>query len=160
MHDIRAVRADPAAFDAALARRGLPPQSAAILEIDQKRRNKVRQLEVIRNAVNSLSRWVGKEARSESPFLSFASIPNLEEFNNTQFQEYFNDSILRDLKNIRHPNVEHIRLAVAAIKRLAPRIEPELKSLDIIISDLLSELPNVLDPDVPAGADETANVVV
>ena len=28
MHDIRAVRADPAAFDAALARRGLPPASA------------------------------------------------------------------------------------------------------------------------------------
>ncbi len=27
MHDIRAIRADPAAFDAAMARRGLPPVS-------------------------------------------------------------------------------------------------------------------------------------
>ena len=31
MHDIRAIRADPAAFDAAMARRRLPPKAADIL---------------------------------------------------------------------------------------------------------------------------------
>ena len=38
MHDIRAVRADPAAFDAALARRGLPPVSEQIVRLDAERR--------------------------------------------------------------------------------------------------------------------------
>ncbi len=31
MHDIRLIRADPEGFDAALARRGLPPAAEAIL---------------------------------------------------------------------------------------------------------------------------------
>ena len=38
MHDIRAIRDDPAAFDAALARRGVPAQSAALLAADDDRR--------------------------------------------------------------------------------------------------------------------------
>jgi seryl-tRNA synthetase len=38
MHDIRLIRDDPAAFDAALARRGLPPSAARILALDGARR--------------------------------------------------------------------------------------------------------------------------
>ena len=38
MHDIRFIRDNPEAFDAALKRRGLPAASAAILELDGKRR--------------------------------------------------------------------------------------------------------------------------
>ena len=38
MHDIRLIRTDPAAFDAAMARRGLPAQSSLILELDEARR--------------------------------------------------------------------------------------------------------------------------
>jgi seryl-tRNA synthetase len=38
MHDIRAIRDNPAAFDAALARRGLAPLSAELLAIDEARR--------------------------------------------------------------------------------------------------------------------------
>lgn len=38
MHDIRAIRDDPAAFDAALARRGLPPAAAGVLATDAERR--------------------------------------------------------------------------------------------------------------------------
>ena len=38
MHDIRALRADPAAFDAGWASRGLAAQSPAILELDRKLR--------------------------------------------------------------------------------------------------------------------------
>ena len=34
MHDIRAVRADPVAFDAALARRGMEPVSPTLLKLD------------------------------------------------------------------------------------------------------------------------------
>jgi seryl-tRNA synthetase len=39
MHDIRAIREDPAAFDAALARRGLPASSHNVLELDANRRD-------------------------------------------------------------------------------------------------------------------------
>ena len=38
MHDIRAIRADPAAFDAAMARRGVALVSAALLAQDADRR--------------------------------------------------------------------------------------------------------------------------
>ncbi|MFZ9198509.1 MAG: serine--tRNA ligase, partial [Paracoccaceae bacterium] len=41
MHDIRAIRENPAAFDAALARRGLAPMSPAILALDNDRRAKI-----------------------------------------------------------------------------------------------------------------------
>ena len=39
MHDIRAIRENPAAFDAALARRGDAPVSSEILELDSQRRS-------------------------------------------------------------------------------------------------------------------------
>ena len=38
MHDIRIIRDDPAAFDAALARRGFAPSSAELLALDEARR--------------------------------------------------------------------------------------------------------------------------
>ncbi|MDR3435997.1 serine--tRNA ligase [Telmatospirillum sp.] len=38
MHDIKLIRDNPQAFDEALARRGVPPSSARILELDQRRR--------------------------------------------------------------------------------------------------------------------------
>jgi len=38
MHDIRAIRADPAAFDAALARRGAAPEAARVLALDTEQR--------------------------------------------------------------------------------------------------------------------------
>lgn len=38
MHDIKAIRADPAAFDAALARRGIAPAAARLLTIDRELR--------------------------------------------------------------------------------------------------------------------------
>ena len=41
MHDIRVIRDDPAAFDAALARRGLAPMSPEILSLDAERRTRI-----------------------------------------------------------------------------------------------------------------------
>ena len=38
MHDIRSIRENPQAFDAALKRRGLEAMSASLLAIDEKRR--------------------------------------------------------------------------------------------------------------------------
>ena len=41
MHDIRTIRENPAAFDAALARRGLPAMSPQLLALDEGRRVKI-----------------------------------------------------------------------------------------------------------------------
>eukprot|EP01031_Cornospumella_fuschlensis_P050683 gene50683-61992_t len=59
MHDIRAIRENPAAFDAALARRGLAPMSPAILALDNNRRAKILASETAAAAQNAASKEVG-----------------------------------------------------------------------------------------------------
>jgi seryl-tRNA synthetase len=59
MHDIRIVRADPAAFDAALARRALPPAAEAILEQDNIRRAAQTALQELQARRNQLSKEIG-----------------------------------------------------------------------------------------------------
>ncbi len=59
MHDIRTLRDAPDAFDAALARRGLPPMAAALLEIDGRRRAAIAAAEAALAARNAASKEVG-----------------------------------------------------------------------------------------------------
>ncbi|KFI33958.1 seryl-tRNA synthetase [Haematobacter missouriensis] len=59
MHDIRAIRDNPAAFDAALCRRGLSPMSSDILAIDEERRARIRVAEEAQAAQNAASKQVG-----------------------------------------------------------------------------------------------------
>ena len=67
MHDIRTVRDDPAAFDAALARRGFPAQAAALVSLDEARRAAVAEAQGSQTRRNELSKQVGqaKTARDE-----------------------------------------------------------------------------------------------
>ena len=59
MHDIRAIRDNPAAFDAALSRRGLPAMSSHLLAIDEARRAKIHGAESAQAASNAASRAAG-----------------------------------------------------------------------------------------------------
>jgi seryl-tRNA synthetase len=59
MHDIRKVRENPEAFDAALARRGLAPQSAALLALDNLRREAIAIGEGALAKRNALSKEIG-----------------------------------------------------------------------------------------------------
>ena len=59
MHDIRAIRENPAAFDAALARRGLAGMSSEILALDNDRRAKILAAETAQAAQNAASKDVG-----------------------------------------------------------------------------------------------------
>ena len=59
MYDIRAIRDNPAAFDAGLARRGLAPQSAAILALDEARRACILAAETAQAERNAASKDVG-----------------------------------------------------------------------------------------------------
>jgi len=60
MHDIRAIRENPDAFDAALAMRGAAPMSAEILAIDESRRAKITSAEQALAERNAASKEVGR----------------------------------------------------------------------------------------------------
>jgi seryl-tRNA synthetase len=59
MHDIRQIRETPAAFDAALSKRGLSGMSGEILAIDEARRAKIQAAEEALAARNAASKQVG-----------------------------------------------------------------------------------------------------
>lgn len=65
MHDIRLIRENPAAFDAALARRGLDPASAAILEIDARSRSIKTELQTGQSRRNEASKAIGQAMASK-----------------------------------------------------------------------------------------------
>jgi len=64
MHDIRAIRDTPDAFDAAMARRGLGPQSPAILALDEDRRACIAAAEAAQADRNAASKDVGRAKAS------------------------------------------------------------------------------------------------
>jgi seryl-tRNA synthetase len=123
MHDIRTLRSDPAAFDAAMARRGLPPQADFILDLDRTRRDRLTRLQEAQARRNALSKQVGQLRRQGG---SSAAL-----------------------------EADSARLAeeMAEDERGAADMDARIKAI-------LEGLPNILDADVPDGADETANVVL
>ncbi|MCU6452799.1 serine--tRNA ligase [Sphingomonas sp. A2-49] len=88
MHDIRAIRDDPAAFDAALARRGLPPHAAALVALDDARRGAIAAAQEAQTRRNELSKGIGQakaakdEARAQALMAEVAALkdalPTLE----------------------------------------------------------------------------------
>ena len=68
MHDIKSIRDNPAAFDAALKRRGLAPLSASLLAIDEKRRAAIMASEQAQARRNSASKEIGdaKKAKDDA----------------------------------------------------------------------------------------------
>ena len=123
MHDIRAIRADPGAFDRAMERRGLPPQSDATLQLDAARKAAISGSEEKQARRNVLSREIGGRRRAGQETASM--------------------------------EIEVVRLRdeVSSADAEAKRLEAEQR-------DLLAGLPNVLDPGVPDGRDESHNVVL
>ena len=59
MHDIRLIRDDPAAFDAALARRGVDAVSGSILALDSARRAVATAMQEAQNRRNEASKLIG-----------------------------------------------------------------------------------------------------
>lgn len=59
MHDIKAIRDNPQAFDAGLARRGLAPLSASLLALDESKRDTMQKLQDAQSRRNALSKEIG-----------------------------------------------------------------------------------------------------
>src|SRR6201989_3645508 len=68
MHDIKAIRDNPAAFDRALERRGLAPLSASLRAIDKGRRAAILASEQAQARRNAASKEIGdaKKAKDEA----------------------------------------------------------------------------------------------
>ena len=108
MHDIRTIRADGAAFDAALARRFLPPAADDIIARDTTRRAVQTALQDRQAPRNALS----------------------------------------------------LEAEATALGNEMAAMEQQAAALDAEIRTTLAAIPNILDPDVPDGRDESANVVL
>ncbi|WP_322963543.1 serine--tRNA ligase [Sphingomonas fuzhouensis] len=89
MHDIRLIRDDPAAFDAALAKRGAAPQADTLIAIDERRRAIIAEAQGAQTRRNDLSKQIGQakaakdEARAQGLMDEVAALkaklPELEE---------------------------------------------------------------------------------
>ncbi|MGH7067802.1 MAG: serine--tRNA ligase [Acetobacteraceae bacterium] len=123
MHDIRVVRAGPADFDAALARRGLPPAAEVLIARDAERRALLTRLQERQARRKLISREVAAARRDGG------QTGGLE------------------------AEATHLRGEIEALETAAAKLDEELRKN-------LAQLPNRLDPAVPDGADERANVVL
>ena len=64
MHDIKAIRDNPDAFDAALKRRGLEPLSASLIALDEKRRVAIQASEQAQARRNAASKEIGEAKKA------------------------------------------------------------------------------------------------
>ncbi|MGD1876209.1 MAG: serine--tRNA ligase [Kiloniellaceae bacterium] len=123
MFDLRWIREEPAAFDAAMTRRGLAPLSAEVLALDARRREAQTALQTLQTRRNEASKAIGEAKRKgEDAAAAMAEVAGLKD-----------------------------EMAAA---------EESERALGVELQDLLSGLPNAPLPEVPEGADESANVEV
>ncbi len=127
MHDIRWIRDNPEAFDRGLARRGLAPEAARLIERDERRRATIVKAEQAQARRNAASKEIGEakkvkdEARAQALMAEVtelkALIPALEAEEKAASQEL--DDALAAIPNLpldevpdgadEHGNVEHHR---------------------------------------------------
>ena len=108
MHDLKIIRDEPAAFDAGLARRGMEPVAARILDLDEKRRALTTRMQEAQARRNEASKAIGKamgqgdtetaEALKAEVAELKASMPALEEEERAVGEEL--DGLLAALPNI------------------------------------------------------------
>ena len=120
MHDIRLIRENPDAFDAALSRRNIEPTAATILDIDSRRRQLQGEIQDLQSRRNQASKEIGvRKSKGEDA-----------------------DGLIAEVNDI---------------KSRMPTLEEEEGRLASELDSHLMGLPNILDADVPDGADEADN---
>ncbi len=80
MHDLKALRENPAAYDQNWARRGLAPQTPAILALDEKRRKLQTELQAAQNRRNEASKEIGAvKSKGGDAAALMAEVANLKD---------------------------------------------------------------------------------
>ncbi|MCR8723919.1 serine--tRNA ligase [Frigidibacter sp. ROC022] len=101
MHDIRAIRDNPAGFDAALGRRGVSGLSSEILALDEARRAKIHAAETAQAAQNAASKEIGaaKARGDEAEFERLRALVSAKKAEIAKLNEEAkaDDAALRDL---------------------------------------------------------------
>ncbi len=120
MHDIRLIRENPDAFDAALSRRNIEPTAATILDIDSRRRQLQGEIQDLQSRRNQTSKEIG-------------------------------------VRKFKGEDADGLIAEVNDIKSRMPTLEEEEGRLASELDSHLMGLPNILDADVPDGADEANN---
>jgi len=83
MHDIKAIRDNPQAFDASLKRRGLAPLSASLLAIDERRRAAILASEQAQARRNAASKEIGDAKKSKDEARARALMDEVAELKTT-----------------------------------------------------------------------------
>lgn len=86
MHDIRSIRDNPEAFDAALKRRGLAPLSASLLAIDETRRTAILASELAQARRNAASKEIGDAKKNKDDARANALMAEVTELKTTMPQ--------------------------------------------------------------------------
>src|SRR3954452_25293720 len=83
MHDIKAIRDNPQAFDAGLKRRGLAPMSAALLAIDERPRAALLASEQAQARRNAASKEIGDAKKAKDEARAAKLMPEVAELKTT-----------------------------------------------------------------------------
>src|SRR5882757_7955088 len=86
MHDIKAIRDNPAAFDAALKRRGLAPLAKSLLAIDERRRVAILASEQAQARRNAASKEIGDAKKSKDDARAVTLMAEVTELKTTMPQ--------------------------------------------------------------------------
>jgi len=146
MHDIKWIREHPDEFDRGLARRGLAPEAAKLIALDEKRRAAIQKAEAAQARRNQASREVGAAKKSGEEMIAQtlmaemaqlkADMPKLEAEEKAAAKEL--DDALAWIPNLplpapevpdgkdEHDNVEHHRFGAKREYGFAPRQHFEL----------------------------------
>ncbi|WP_066659595.1 MULTISPECIES: serine--tRNA ligase [unclassified Sphingomonas] len=120
MHDIRAIRENPEAFDAALARRGTEPQAEMLVALDEARRALTTQQQEAQTRRNDLSKQVGQAKAAKDEERAQALMAEVAGLKQT----------LEDLNLAQSAADEALRTALAAIPNLPAADVPDGASED------------------------------
>ena len=123
MLDINMIREQPDLVREALEKRQMSPTPVEkILDLDERRRSLIQDVETMRSERNTVSKEIGR---------------------------------MKD-KDTRQAKIDAMRLLGEKIDS----VDEELKQVEDQLENLLAEIPNIPDPEVPVGVDDSDNVVL
>ncbi len=130
MFDIKWIRDNAQAFDAALKRRGLDPLSAGLIALDEQRRANLTTLQDAQSRRNAVSKDIGKAKAAKV-------VPEAREQ-----QEALSQKLMAE---------------VAALKDVIAKGEEQERIDNAAVEAALAVIPNLPRDDVPDGRDEKDN---
>jgi seryl-tRNA synthetase len=123
MLDINLIREKPDLVREALVKRQMSPMPVdKILDLDERRRSLIQDVETMRSERNTVSKEIGR---------------------------------MKD-KDARQAKIDAMR----SLGEKIDAIDQELKQVEDQLENLLSEIPNIPDPEVPVGVDDSDNVIL